>query len=332
MPLFLATLLFASVSALILNVTIDDTLGDEQTGQIPLYAPDAWTPRSVGGVPCSECTAQPDGTYVYKATWHDRSTLVHDEVPSTVTMNFYGTRIYVFFILFNNIGTLIKDTRLRFYVDDSSDSNKDFLHTEDPAGDKYLYNQLVFDSQALELANHTLRISSYSTGTYGSIALFDYAVYTTEADDDPASHSSTQSVAQPPSPSSTHVAGPTPSQSDRGQRASRLGVIACSIASALVLALMLAAGYGVYRIRRRRRRGVSASWSITESYRRAAIIDPFIGRLPSQSEAAALDRGAVSQPSPLSSDESARLRGELGWMREELERITGSLNLLTTRM
>ncbi|EJD35786.1 hypothetical protein AURDEDRAFT_175127 [Auricularia subglabra TFB-10046 SS5] len=48
----------------------------------------------------------------------------------------------------------------------------------DPAGEQYLYDQLVFDSKVLELGNHTLVVSSYSNGTDGSVALFDYAVYT----------------------------------------------------------------------------------------------------------------------------------------------------------
>lgn len=137
-------------------------------------------------------------------------------------MSFKGTRIYVFFILFNNIGTVNLNTRLQFYIDGSSNPAKEFVHFGDPAGEKYyLYDQVVFDSQTLPSGDHTLRVSSYATATDGSVALFDRAVYTTEIDDDPLPHliaaSPPQNSAQidvatsPQSPAQT--VGLVPSQS-----------------------------------------------------------------------------------------------------------------------
>lgn len=163
MLLRLLSLVFASVCARVSNVTIDDTLGDELTGKIPQHAPEGWIPRSTSGAPCVLCTAQPDATHIYKGTWHDKSTFIQEPTPSTISMSFNGTRIYVYFILFNNIGTVNNNTRLRFYLDGSSDPTRDFLHLGSPAGERYLYNQLVYNSRTLEHANHTLLISSYST-------------------------------------------------------------------------------------------------------------------------------------------------------------------------
>ncbi|EJD35790.1 hypothetical protein AURDEDRAFT_175130 [Auricularia subglabra TFB-10046 SS5] len=233
-----------SVSARILNVTIDDALGDERKGTVPLYAP-----------------AQPDGTQAYNGTWHDRSTFIQDPAPSTITLDFSGTRIYVFFILFNNIGTVNNNTRLQFYMDGLSDPTKEFLHLGDPAGEKYLYNQLVYDSQALKHGDHTLRVSSYSNGTDGSVALFDYAVYTTEIDDDPTPHTSPAAIALP-APSITQSAGPAPSPSEQGGQSSRVGVaIGGPISGALVAALLLAGASWFYIRRRQTSRKIPAAAS-----------------------------------------------------------------------
>lgn len=302
---------FLSVRARLSNVTIDDTLGDEHTGEIPQYSPEGWVARSPSGAPCDACTAQPDATHIYKSTWHDKSAFVQEQIPSTISMSFSGTRIYVYFILFNNIGTRNNNTRLRFYLDGFSDPTADYLHLGDPADDRYLYNQVVYDSHDLKHANHTLLISSYSNGTDGSVALFDRAVYTTEPDDD-----STPVVGPTASPT---VPAPT-SQIDKGNSAHtpHLGIlIGSSVAGALVLALISAAGVWFYFWRRRGR----------------ARLEPLNAHLPGRSQdavtVACWDRWAAkkaasaesrSQPSQ-AADDAAQLRSELGWVREELARV-----------
>ncbi|EJD35803.1 hypothetical protein AURDEDRAFT_175142 [Auricularia subglabra TFB-10046 SS5] len=303
-----------AVSARILNMTIDDTLGDERTGKLPQYEPD-WIPRSVGGAPCTGCGAQPDGSLAFKGTWHDRSTYVKDP-PCTISLDFSGSRIYVFFILHNNLGTVNKNTRVRFFLDSSVNSAGDYVHVSDRAGVHYLYNQLVFDSTTLEFGNHNLLISSYSNGTDGSLALFDYAVYTT--DDDPIPHT-------------TQTAGPTPSQREGDGHSPRVGVaIGGSIAGGLVAAILLGVAYWIYTRRGRTNRPPSALGSVTDSYTQAATVEPFDARRPSRSDATSLERGyrertskalLVSQPSLRSAEDSAQLRTELGWVREELERV-----------
>ncbi|EJD35777.1 hypothetical protein AURDEDRAFT_175174 [Auricularia subglabra TFB-10046 SS5] len=171
-------LLLTFVSARIVNVTIDDTLGDDLTGQKPFYSA-GWTPRSVAGPPCPDCKANPDPTLVLDGTWHDRSVDV-TYGPATVSLNFEGTKIYAFCILFNDIGTRSDRTRLSFYLDGALNSTQDFLHMPNPAEDHYLYNRLVYESEPLTAGNHSLVISNWADSKTGSLILFDYALYTME--------------------------------------------------------------------------------------------------------------------------------------------------------
>ncbi|EJD35800.1 hypothetical protein AURDEDRAFT_188609 [Auricularia subglabra TFB-10046 SS5] len=308
MLLSLATFLSVA-SPRLFNVTIDDTFGDERTEQNPQYGPDNWIPRGLGTVPCSDCRVQPDSAQAYRGSWHDRSVLAGQD-PSTVSMNFSGTRICVFFILFNVIDWEM-DTRLRFYVDGSN-----------PADPPYLYNQLVFDSKDLEPGNHTLQVSTYSKGDIGSTALFDYAIYTTQTDDDLTLNSTqtTQSVV------------PTAAQSgDGGHSVPLAAAIGGAIAGAFSLALLLAVGCWIrvyQRQRRFRRRQVLSLASVPEPYLQASSVEPSTVLLPSQKDVTNRRDGEkgekaalVLHGSPVGSiDDFARLRSELGWAREELER------------
>ena len=57
-----------SASAERVNVTIDDTYGDVQTGAAITYSPHgAWK----AGQTCTDCTARPDPARAYDRTWHD---------------------------------------------------------------------------------------------------------------------------------------------------------------------------------------------------------------------------------------------------------------------
>ncbi|EJD35727.1 hypothetical protein AURDEDRAFT_175177 [Auricularia subglabra TFB-10046 SS5] len=132
------TLLVLPVVARVLNVTIDDTLGDARTSQKPRYeaaAPPDWRARSVGGSPCQICTAQPDGTRIYNGTWHDKTTYIDE--PDTISIDFNGTAIYLFCILPNGIYNTINTTRLSFYMDGSSTPVGHFLHELDATQGPY---------------------------------------------------------------------------------------------------------------------------------------------------------------------------------------------------
>lgn len=72
MQLFEPALLFSlAISAYALrNVTVDDTNGDEATGNQIIYQPaDIWQL----GQSCTNCTAKLDPNQAYDSTWHDSS-------------------------------------------------------------------------------------------------------------------------------------------------------------------------------------------------------------------------------------------------------------------
>lgn len=81
-------LLFAGVPCLIqctlaslVNVTIDDTFGDPQTGALVIYSPaSAW---ENGTRACSTaCVARPDPDKLYNGTWHETTTFIPDSGDS----------------------------------------------------------------------------------------------------------------------------------------------------------------------------------------------------------------------------------------------------------
>ena len=53
-------------SCVLLNVSIDDTLGDERNGNMIAYS-DGWNV----GQSCVGCTAKPDASQLFEHTWHD---------------------------------------------------------------------------------------------------------------------------------------------------------------------------------------------------------------------------------------------------------------------
>ena len=59
---------FPRASAALVNVTIDDTLGDPRTGAQIVYGPaGVWKV----GQTCTTCTAHPDPSELVNGTWHD---------------------------------------------------------------------------------------------------------------------------------------------------------------------------------------------------------------------------------------------------------------------
>ncbi|KAF9065722.1 hypothetical protein BDP27DRAFT_1158811, partial [Rhodocollybia butyracea] len=81
------------------NRSIDDTFGDSVTGQKPVFLPT--TPGVWANQSCTGCAIHPptseafDGTYT--ATTYN-STLGY----ISITFDFIGTAVYIFFILANN--------------------------------------------------------------------------------------------------------------------------------------------------------------------------------------------------------------------------------------
>ncbi|KZV84451.1 hypothetical protein EXIGLDRAFT_288776 [Exidia glandulosa HHB12029] len=168
----------ATAAGRLVNVTIDDTFGDERTGAIPKYtSAHLWNARSATDG-CTTCYAQPDGSQFHHNTWHDETTFT-GQIPSNMSLSFMGTSIRMYCALANKLDIKLTNraTHLAFYLDDSAVPASTFDHepTNDPG---FIYNQLVFESDNLPLGQHTVVLSNLGTLDKGSLVLFDYAVYT----------------------------------------------------------------------------------------------------------------------------------------------------------
>ena len=91
--------LASQTCAALVNVTVDDTYGNQATGDVIQYAPDGvWNL----GQECPACSAQPNPEQIYFGTWHDgtfsvnsltapdqllTATLVFEGMPLKVTHN-----------------------------------------------------------------------------------------------------------------------------------------------------------------------------------------------------------------------------------------------------
>ncbi|KAJ6562836.1 hypothetical protein DFH09DRAFT_490905 [Mycena vulgaris] len=100
----------------VLNRTIDNFKGDLTTGFVPIYEPQhSWNTVVDGN--CTLCSVKPDPTRTVDNTWHDSSQRAGDS-PSSVTIQFTGTAIYLFCIVPQDDPTNL--VNLTFTVDGAS--------------------------------------------------------------------------------------------------------------------------------------------------------------------------------------------------------------------
>ncbi|KAJ7108614.1 hypothetical protein C8R44DRAFT_636053 [Mycena epipterygia] len=169
--LLLVAYIFAqlrSCLATVSNRTIDDTKGDPVTGFIPVYAPEnQW---NLQGSNCTGCLVQPDIGQLFDYTWHD-TTQGDGGVPSSVTLNFTGTAIYLFCVVPNTIPFATTLVDLKFTLDGASIGT--YTHVPDSSSDM-LYSVPVLSSQNLTNEAHTLVAETASN----SLFVFDFAMYT----------------------------------------------------------------------------------------------------------------------------------------------------------
>lgn len=90
-----------------------------------------------------------------------------------------GVSLFVFCILANVVQGATTDTHLTFYIDNQPVGS--FNHTPQSSSPTYEYNQMVYSNSSLDNTAHTFVMSNmggYQYGQLGSLAMFDYAIYT----------------------------------------------------------------------------------------------------------------------------------------------------------
>ncbi|KAF7306537.1 hypothetical protein MIND_00445000 [Mycena indigotica] len=234
------SLWFLSGWAALVNVTIDDELGDTLTKAQIIYSPiDAWDTRTSCKANSPTCAARPDDTKLVGGTWHEStfsraSSNKHPNVPSTATAAFNGSAVYVFCAIPRTSFAPNGNIQLTFYIDGVQAGQFSRMATSSTGFD---YNVPVFVLEQLTSAPHTLTIQNGIQGGADSLMILDSIVYTVDSD---------------------HQAqGLNAAKSTKGISSATMAVVGVLVFAVLVMLALLA----VFLIRRhRKRRGVYAQY------------------------------------------------------------------------
>lgn len=247
LPLLLLSLLFNIPSAWCSprNVTVDDELGDSETGQVPTYKPSGvWNQ----GATCTGCFVQLDKSLTFDGTWHDSTYAPNDE-PYTVEINFTGTAVYTFFALANFVQFATTLTNVSFTLDDNIVGT--FEHIPTTSTD-FIYKAPVYVNESLENVPHNFLITAIGPDSANnSLILFDNLIYT--ADDEASSTSTSSSFGTSTSTTQTSSGsgqntGPTNQNIRSGPNKSV--IIGGAIAAVIVLAAAIFIFIGYRRKKR----------------------------------------------------------------------------------
>lgn len=185
------------VSSGLVNITVDDQLGDPTTDLFPDYTPNDGTWHNGSShEDCPTCFINPsilDLTQVYDGTWHD-ATYRPPGTPAMITVRFNGSAVYVFNILPNTLPGTDTSANISFAIDGEDVGS--FIRSPDP-GTSILYNQLVYHNATLNDGPHALTM----TAGNNSLILFDYLLYTTQGNGTTSTSSAPTSKSTPDDPS-----------------------------------------------------------------------------------------------------------------------------------
>ncbi|KAF9002728.1 hypothetical protein BDQ17DRAFT_1425682 [Cyathus striatus] len=143
---------------------------------MPIYIPDEWQNQMT----CGSCAIQPDLSQAFMETYTAITYFPYMKNAS-ITMEFEGIAIYVYFILPNK-----QDSGVDTYSEASFTIDRQivgsFSHSPDLSTTDILYNQMVFNKTDLPNGTHQLVVSTTLAGMNAWVN-FDYAIYTQVTDD-----------------------------------------------------------------------------------------------------------------------------------------------------
>ena len=347
------------VSSHLINVTVDDQIGDPITGSIPEYSPKngSWhlgSPSEDCPPACNIGPSMMDLTLIYNKTWLDATywSPINPATP-TVTVRFTGSAVYVFNILPNTVPRTHTSTNISFSID-GEDVGR-FARSPD-SSTTFLYNQLVYHNTILDHGPHTLVM----TPADGTLILFDYLIYTTQTNDTtPASTSNNTSQSSSSVVPTLTLTTTTDysSQTSSPRTPTPIGSIVGAALGGLSL-LGVAAGVFLLYQKHRRSKGTGASLHTSSSERgdregdhwhTSSFVPPPISVMPtalsrpislpyslpgSASDAstypslAIADAGGAAEPL-LTAEPSSKRRAEITQRLEALQRTRSALSFHT---
>lgn len=156
------------------NITVDDN-----SNQFVYTPSSSWN----FGPSCGYCDSKPDSSRARDGTWHDNLYSARDQTVYKAEVKFTGTAVYVFSIL--NTGGNGLATDISFQIDGE---NVGHFSQSPSNGNGYQYDTLIFSTQSLSSAEHTLTIlNGANLGSQDSLLLLDYIIYSQEESSDSGS-------------------------------------------------------------------------------------------------------------------------------------------------
>ncbi|KAJ3542875.1 hypothetical protein NM688_g5927 [Phlebia brevispora] len=230
-------------AAVLQNITVDDTNGDQLTGTFVTYTPSSgW---NIGNG-CQTCAATPNSSFAWDATWQDATYYPGTDISperevQQARFSFTGSAIYVYGIQCHTLDFPQCTADIEFYIDGQLMPQTYTFTPDNPGTNTYTYNVLLYGNDALPTGPHSIVIQNGVQGVSSSIILLDYLVYTTDTDTDTPSTFPTPSPQQTTSsaaPTSPNTPIATSSTSDDIVTTSALlGTVTTSALSASTMAL-----------------------------------------------------------------------------------------------
>ncbi|KAF8980269.1 hypothetical protein BDQ17DRAFT_1439017 [Cyathus striatus] len=171
-------LILAVANAILVNVTVDDSLPDPSTGNNITYV--ASEGEWISGLTCGTCKATINVDRMHAKTWHDSTNFPYylkPRGPPNATFTFNGTAIYVFCAIALSTINPIGYSDMRFYIDGEIVGNYTRIP---PAIQDYEYNVPVYSNTTLLPGPHIFMLQN---GPYPAqegketLILLDYIVY-----------------------------------------------------------------------------------------------------------------------------------------------------------
>ncbi|CAA7270983.1 unnamed protein product [Cyclocybe aegerita] len=170
----LSLLLFISHTiAVVLNRTIDDGYGDPVTGKMPIYFPPSKPESPWNNQTCGGCAIQPNLNMTHRRTY--TAATYHPFLQNmSITLDFTGIAVWVFFINANNAGIAVTTMTLANFTLDDQPPHL-FQHVPDMTRTDNDFDAVAYQQDGLTNTPHRLLIST--TGDSDAYVNFDFAIY-----------------------------------------------------------------------------------------------------------------------------------------------------------
>ncbi|KAM5539938.1 hypothetical protein V8D89_006441 [Ganoderma adspersum] len=240
------------VSTKLVNITVDDTVGDSTSQSTLTYSPSG---SFHTGQDCSTCAVHPGNTsstvdvsQVKDGTWHDST--YHANVPGdpehVISFTFTGSAVYAYNMIANQIPYVTTLTNLTFSID--GDLVGTYVHIPENTTNTFEYGVLVYANTSLSYGQHFFVMSA--GGPNASVFLFDYLIYTQD-DSSPTSLSGSNSIGSTSFPSSTSLLASSAAASGSSKSSPPIGAIVGGVVGGVVGLVIL--GLAVFLCLRARR-------------------------------------------------------------------------------